>query len=66
MVSRALREAGLHEVLVHTGQHFEDNMSEVFFSELDLPATGLQSRRERRCAWRHDRSHARGHRGAAA
>jgi UDP-GlcNAc3NAcA epimerase len=26
------------EVLVHTGQHFDDNMSDVFFSELGLPA----------------------------
>ena len=37
-VSRQLRkEAGVHEVLVHTGQHFDANMSDVFFSELDIP-----------------------------
>lgn len=36
-VSHALRAAGLHEVLVHTGQHFDALMSDVFFEELDIP-----------------------------
>ncbi len=27
----------LIEVMVHTGQHFDDNMSRVFFEELELP-----------------------------
>jgi len=35
-VSRALRQRHT-EVLVHTGQHYDDNMSAVFFRELDLP-----------------------------
>lgn len=35
-VSRAARECGVEEVLVHTGQHFDDEMSGVFFRELDL------------------------------
>ena len=37
-VSRAIRETnGLAEVMVHTGQHFDPNMSDVFFEELDIP-----------------------------
>jgi UDP-N-acetylglucosamine 2-epimerase (non-hydrolysing)/UDP-GlcNAc3NAcA epimerase len=35
-VSRRLRSAG-HEILVHTGQHHDDDLSGVFFAELDLP-----------------------------
>jgi len=38
IVSRALRAAGIDEVLVHTGQHFDDNMSAVFFRELEMTA----------------------------
>jgi UDP-GlcNAc3NAcA epimerase len=39
VVSKALRDAGrLIEVLVHTGQHFDDNMSSIFFEELGMPA----------------------------
>jgi UDP-N-acetylglucosamine 2-epimerase len=36
-VSRALRAAGHREVLVHTGQHYDDNMSQIFFEELGIP-----------------------------
>lgn len=38
-VSRAIRETdGLDEVMIHTGQHFDADMSDIFFSELDIPA----------------------------
>ena len=35
-LSRALRTR-FTEVLIHTGQHYDDAMSDVFFRELDLP-----------------------------
>jgi UDP-GlcNAc3NAcA epimerase len=38
VVSRAIAaEAQLHERVVHTGQHFDANMSDVFFGQLGLP-----------------------------
>lgn len=37
-VSRALAEAGISERLVHTGQHFDALMSDVFFDELNIPS----------------------------
>lgn len=38
VVSRALKEyANIKEVLIHTGQHFDADMSAVFFEELELP-----------------------------
>ena len=36
-VSRALRRTHT-EILVHTGQHYDSNMSAVFFEELGIPA----------------------------
>ena len=36
-LSVALCEAGLDEVVVHTGQHWDDELSAVFFEELALP-----------------------------
>jgi UDP-N-acetylglucosamine 2-epimerase (non-hydrolysing)/UDP-GlcNAc3NAcA epimerase len=40
-VSPRLRESH-DEVLVHTGQHFDDRLSAVFFAELGLPAPDRQ------------------------
>ena len=37
VVSRQLRTQGLEECLLHTGQHYDANMSDVFFRELELP-----------------------------
>jgi len=37
-LSRALAAASdFEEVMIHTGQHFDRNMSEIFFSELGIP-----------------------------
>jgi UDP-GlcNAc3NAcA epimerase len=35
-LSGALREAGLEEVTLHTGQHYDPELSQVFFEELGL------------------------------
>jgi len=38
-VSRIIRRHNdVKEVLVHTGQHFDDNMSKIFFEELEISA----------------------------
>jgi UDP-GlcNAc3NAcA epimerase len=36
-LSRAFRKIGIHEVLVHTGQHFDDNMADIFFRQMEIP-----------------------------
>jgi len=38
-VLRALsKRSGVKQTLVHTGQHYDANMSDVFFSQLDITA----------------------------
>lgn len=37
-VHRALAEAGHEHVIVHTGQHYDRDMSDVFFEDLGIPA----------------------------
>ncbi len=36
-LSSALREAGIEEVGLHTGQHWDPELSDVFYAELGLP-----------------------------
>ena len=37
-VSRALKSSSdFEEVIIHTGQHFDQNMSRVFFEQMDIP-----------------------------
>jgi UDP-N-acetylglucosamine 2-epimerase (non-hydrolysing) len=40
-VVRALRDEGIAQRLVHTGQHYSEALSNVFFRELDLPDPDL-------------------------
>jgi len=37
-VMLALRERGARQTLVHTGQHYDADMSDVFFAQLGMPA----------------------------
>lgn len=37
-VSRAIASnSGINEVIIHTGQHFDENMSDIFFEEMQIP-----------------------------
>lgn len=37
LINKELKQRGVQEVLVHTGQHYDYEMSRVFFSELEIP-----------------------------
>ena len=37
MVSRALKSNSINEEILHTGQHFDTNMSQVFFDQMGIP-----------------------------
>jgi UDP-GlcNAc3NAcA epimerase len=37
-VSRAMAaQTGIREVILHTGQHFDHHMSQVFFDQMQIP-----------------------------
>lgn len=36
-LSKELRREGFNETIIHTGQHYDDNMSKLFFEELEIP-----------------------------
>jgi len=37
VLSKALKERGIYEIIIHTGQHFDKNMSDIFFEEMQIP-----------------------------
>lgn len=37
-MAKAMQERGIEHVIVHTGQHYDVNMSDVFFRDLGIPA----------------------------
>ncbi len=41
-LSREFNRVGAEEILVHTGQHFDNNMSDVFFEEMEIPKPNYQ------------------------
>ncbi|PTC00726.1 UDP-N-acetylglucosamine 2-epimerase (non-hydrolyzing) [Thalassospira xiamenensis] len=43
VVSRAIKSRqGLEEIIIHTGQHFDSNMSDIFFCQLGIPKPQYQ------------------------
>ncbi len=38
VVSKALAEVGIAERIIHTGQHYDDALSKIFFEEMAIPA----------------------------
>ena len=36
-VSKEIRRRGYQEIIIHSGQHFDENMSNIFFEELGIP-----------------------------
>lgn len=43
VVSSAIRQTdGIEEIMLHTGQHFDANMSDIFFNQLNIPRPHIQ------------------------
>ncbi len=36
-LSQKFKEYNINEIIIHTGQHYDKNMSNIFFQELDIP-----------------------------
>jgi len=41
-LSRQFQLLGVEELMIHTGQHFDANMSDVFFDEMEIPKPAFQ------------------------
>lgn len=43
VVSRSIKQTdGIEEIMLHTGQHFDANMSDIFFNQLSTPRPDIQ------------------------
>ncbi|WP_421191704.1 non-hydrolyzing UDP-N-acetylglucosamine 2-epimerase [Aeromonas jandaei] len=43
VVSSAIQQTGgIEEIMLHTGQHFDANMSDIFFNQLNIPRPHIQ------------------------
>jgi len=43
VISRAIQKIdGIEEIMLHTGQHFDANMSHIFFNQLNIPRPDIQ------------------------
>lgn len=47
-LSKKLRKEGFNEVIVHTGQHYDENMSELLFEEIEIPEPNFRTDSGRR------------------
>ena len=36
-VSKEIRKAGIEEIIIHTGQHYDYEMDRIFFDQLNIP-----------------------------
>ena len=45
VVSEALKQNNIEEIIIHTGQHYDDEMSKIFWEELKIPpiSTNLEA-----------------------
>ncbi len=41
-ISDAIRSCGFKDTIIHTGQHYDHNLSDIFFKELNIPSPDIQ------------------------
>ncbi len=41
VVSKAIADVGIKEMIIHTGQHYDHEMSTIFWDELDIPTPSI-------------------------